>query len=272
MVLDGGGGEIETSSIAADRNGCVYHAALLIADAVKGAAGGQGLGAGEQNSTWLNCHRELPSKRPRSYLDDKDATNATKKQRTETGVDPSYYTEQEDLSAFLPPPHILDAVFDVFFTKIHPWIPCVHKSSFLPRWESQNETARLSLLVHAMICAVIRHLPLPELGLGEEDMHRQMRLSRNIVTKNAMEDLSVEKLQALIILAFDHIGEGNLSKAWPIIGSLTRTVEYLQLTVEPEEKPLQALQRPVILLEDAKDFAEMEGRRRVFWNVFLLDR
>lgn len=63
-----------------------------------------------------------------------------------------------------------------------------------------------------------------------------------------------------------------MTSAWPIIGSLTRTVEYLQLTIEMDEKPQQAFLLPLSLLEDSRSWAEAEERRRVFWNVFLLDR
>lgn len=68
------------------------------------------------------------------------------------------------------------------------------------------------------------------------------------------------------------MGDGQISKAWPIIGSLSRTVEYLQLTVEPDDLEQQPLLRPLILLENPKQWTEVEMRRRVFWNVFLLDR
>ena len=63
-----------------------------------------------------------------------------------------------------------------------------------------------------------------------------------------------------------------MSKAWSIIGSLTRTVEYLQLTVEPETLQQSSLSAPLSLLEVPVDWTESEDRRRVFWNVFLLDR
>lgn len=68
------------------------------------------------------------------------------------------------------------------------------------------------------------------------------------------------------------MGDGQISKAWPIIGSLTRTVEYLRLTVEPDESQQQSLLRPLTLLEKPKHWSDVEVRRRVFWNIFLLDR
>lgn len=69
------------------------------------------------------------------------------------------------------------------------------------------------------------------------------------------------------------MGSGHVTKTWPIIGSLTRVVDYLQLTVEPEEEsPKQPLLRSLAILEKPHDWTESEERRRLFWNVFLLDR
>ena len=56
------------------------------------------------------------------------------------------------------------------------------------------------------------------------------------------------------------------------MGSLTRTVEYLQLSVEFEEEKEHPLLIPSPLLSPPANWTEVETRRRVFWNVFNLDR
>lgn len=69
------------------------------------------------------------------------------------------------------------------------------------------------------------------------------------------------------------MGSGEVAKAWPIIGSLTRTVNYLQLTVEPDDDSRkQQLLRSLSVLDKPQDWTESEGRRRLFWVIFLLDR
>jgi hypothetical protein len=69
------------------------------------------------------------------------------------------------------------------------------------------------------------------------------------------------------------MGSGHISKTWPIIGSLTRVVDYLQLTIEPEEEsPRRPLLKSLAVLDTANDWTETEERRRLFWSVFLLDR
>ncbi|KAJ4347335.1 uncharacterized protein N0V89_011276 [Didymosphaeria variabile] len=81
-----------------------------------------------------------------------------------------------------------------------------------------------------------------------------------------MDNLCLESLQALII------GDGNAAKAWSIIGSLTRTVEYSQLAQEREDTEYQPLCQPFEVLEHTSNWTELEERRRIFWNVFNLDR
>lgn len=60
-----------------------------------------------------------------------------------------------------------------------------------------------------------------------------------------------------------------------IIGSMTRTVEQLQLSVEDKASSgndTRSLVRRIEFLPPCRDWVEMEERRRVFWNTFLMDR
>ena len=66
-------------------------------------------------------------------------------------------------------------------------------------------------------------------------------------------------------------------RAWPIVGSLTRTVEYLQLTIEKDDvSSSQPLSKPYITIHFKSDgpgtWIELEERRRTFWVIFTLDR
>lgn len=71
-----------------------------------------------------------------------------------------------------------------------------------------------------------------------------------------------------------YIGSGRGPSAWSIVGSMTRTVEQLQLSVEDEDQTQSAefLIKRIAFLAPCKSWIEREERRRVFWNVFLMDR
>lgn len=55
---------------------------------------------------------------------------------------------------------------------------------------------------------------------------------------------------------------------------MTRTVEQLQLSMEDEDQPRSAefLIKRMAFLKPCTSWIEREERRRVFWNVFLMDR
>ncbi|EON65998.1 hypothetical protein W97_05241 [Coniosporium apollinis CBS 100218] len=100
---------------------------------------------------------------------------------------------------------------------------------------------------------------------------------RHAVILQSMEKFSVASLQALVIIAFDIIGSGRGPSAWSVVGSMTRTVEQLRLSVEDGDAGAgkdarEFLIRRMSFLRESNSWIESEERRRVFWNVFLMDR
>ena len=84
--------------------------------------------------------------------------------------------------------------------------------------------------------------------------------------------LSIVRSVSELIFFFPQIGSGRVSRAWPFVGSLTRTVEYLQLSVESENHDKGPVLQPRPSLPPAENWVEEEERRRVFWTIFNLDR
>ncbi|KAL2867382.1 Zn(II)2Cys6 transcription factor [Aspergillus lucknowensis] len=176
-----------------------------------------------------------------------------------------------DLSSTLPGPEVLDSVVTLYFSLVQPWIPVFHERRFRQWMRVPSERERLEVVLHAMVFALLKHVD-TELTANLGDIEAICERSRKIVVLNAMNDLHVENLQALTIVCFEDIGSGRLSRAWPIVGSLTRTVEYLQLSVESEHHEQGPLLQPRPCVPPARDWVEEEERRRVFWTIFNLDR
>ncbi|KAH8692327.1 fungal-specific transcription factor domain-containing protein [Talaromyces proteolyticus] len=190
-------------------------------------------------------------------------------------VDDTVLIEPDDLanvSSSLPPPNVLEAVIDSYFRLVQPWIPIFHEKRFHRRLKNPNERRRLEVVLHAMVVAMLRHLNTGEVAIIPGDIESICERSRKIVVLTGMDDMYVENLQALIIICFEDIGSGRVSRAWPIVGSLTRTVEYLQLSVESENHDTGPVLQPRPSLPPAKTWIEEEERRRVFWTIFNLDR
>ncbi|KAL5346410.1 hypothetical protein ACLOAV_008681 [Pseudogymnoascus australis] len=168
--------------------------------------------------------------------------------------------------------YLLDGVVDNYFSQVHPWLPMLHENNFRQQLAEQVYDEHLEVILHAMIVAAVRLVIRPDTPASLKRTSKLTKRSRDWVLLYAFGSLSVENLQALLIIAFDDIGRGEASSAWSIVGSLTRTVEYLQLSVEVDETDEQPLLKPCPTVPPCKDWTETETRRRVFWNIFNLDR
>ncbi|KAK0385387.1 hypothetical protein NLU13_7863 [Sarocladium strictum] len=180
--------------------------------------------------------------------------------------------DADDALTSLPPAELLEEVIDTYFTVVQPWIPMLHETQFRRQIADRAQRLPLAIVLHAMVVAALRFVGHSRNGLSDRDLHAHVARSRRFVVMAAMDQLSVESLQALTIIAYDDIGNGEASRAWSIIGSMTRTVDYLQLSLEPEHRDRQPLLRPLPMLDEPQNWTEEEQRRRVFWNVFCLDR
>ncbi|VUC30259.1 unnamed protein product [Clonostachys rosea] len=172
---------------------------------------------------------------------------------------------------------LVDSLVEIYFEKIHPWIPMLHNREFQKMLSDPAERQRHVNILHAIVSLCMRFSQDSQLNASPDLRSRYATQSRQRVILASMESFSVENLQALIICAFDIIGSGRGPSAWSIIGSMTRTVEQLRLSVEEDDdenskSSVNSLIRRMAFLPPSSSWAEAEGRRRVFWNVFLMDR
>ncbi|KNG89013.1 hypothetical protein ANOM_002401 [Aspergillus nomiae NRRL 13137] len=174
----------------------------------------------------------------------------------------------------LPPDNLMNGILDAYFSVVHPFIPILHEPLFRSRLRDPAEKPKLMPILHAMMVCALRYVANERLAADWSTSHPgALQKSRDFVVLSSIDSLSVEGAQSLIIIAFVHICDGNASKAWPIVGALTRAVVYMGLHCEPDEDQQgDSCVQPFRYLPSARVWTEMEERRRVFWNVFLLDR
>ncbi|KAB8255029.1 fungal-specific transcription factor domain-containing protein [Aspergillus pseudonomiae] len=172
-----------------------------------------------------------------------------------SSVDPTFQVQ-------LPPDNLMSGILDAYFSVVHPFIPILHEPLFRSRLRDPAERPKLMPILHAMmVCSLRTSHP------------GALQKSRDFVVLSSIDSLSVEGAQSLVIIAFVHICDGNASKAWPIVGALTRAVVYMGLHCEPDEDQQgDSCVQSFRYLPSVRVWTEMEERRRVFWNVFLLDR
>jgi Fungal specific transcription factor domain len=296
ILLDGEGNQKQPEN----EHGCIYHASLLLAKELQPQTGvlGRVLNGDQSSGKILQPCKDTDSftKDTTETLESEGPPRKRKRiEPTERGQtliddddDDDNDDDEEEVPSSLPSHGILNATIDAFFSSTHHWIPFLHPFRFRRAIGDPHKRAKLEIILHAIVYASMHRLDLEDLNIEQPDVERQVELSRNTVILNALDSLTIENVQALIIVAFTAVSlhilqsivahatiqiiTGQVCKAWSIIGSLTRTVEYLQLTVEPDTLQRGSLSAPLSLLDNPGDWTESEDRRRVFWNVFLLDR
>ncbi|KAL1888436.1 hypothetical protein Sste5346_009553 [Sporothrix stenoceras] len=110
-----------------------------------------------------------------------------------------------------------NSLIDIYFARLHPWIPMLHVHQFRQKIADPAQRPRLVSIRFSN-----------DERLGDDSSRAELATKcRETVILHSMKSFLVENIQALIICAFDT----------SIIGSMTRTVEQLQLSVEDEDQP-----------------------------------
>ncbi|KAI3546675.1 hypothetical protein CABS01_06125 [Colletotrichum abscissum] len=203
---------------------------------------------------------ESPVRAKRRRLDDHEPFNI------------AFTCNSSPTSPVLPDEEDLEIVLKAYFAHIHPWIPIIHEARFRRRLREPGEAKLLLAVLHAMVLSASRYISDEDVATNLFGTLQQRGITRDWIVSTSMKTFDVESHQALIIVAFNDIGSGEAAKAWSLVGSLTRTVEYLQLTVEHDDVDRPSLSQPFVSLAPPESWTEAEERRRVFWNVFKLDR
>lgn len=113
--------------------------------------------------------------------------------------------DDQDIAQYLPSQPLLSKVADFFCISFHHWIPYIHKQRLQTRVREGVRYAGFDLVLHALVAVVLRHMNPSEIFLDPDQIRQQTKISRMIVETYATRDVSVESLQALIFVVFDHV-------------------------------------------------------------------
>lgn len=133
-----------------------------------------------------------------------------KRQRIDDGhnhIGQLQYWDADNDSWVTPLPSIpfLEAAVEAHFQTVHHWIPILHETRFRAKFKDPVERQKLSILLHALLSASIKYVDFEDFGMSVHDVTRQIHASRRTVMSHAMESLSIENTQALVIIAFDYV-------------------------------------------------------------------
>lgn len=208
----------------------------------------------------------------------------------ESGYSPHFNTlhDMNTIDPMLPPIGQIKMLIDIHFQKVNPTFLILCPTTTIPKLLESSVTVATPLLLGVILCSL--RFAKSIMSLEEVKKYHSYCKGQIISTCIGMND--IEQLQAMTLLAFDLFGKSNNPETWSFISLISSGVVHLNLTKErrqtqqvmipsPEEnnrdknKQLGSKKRAiknVKLLKSPIDWFEEESRRRLFWEIYILDK
>ncbi|KAF7555985.1 hypothetical protein G7Z17_g1680 [Cylindrodendrum hubeiense] len=178
----------------------------------------------------------------------------------------------------LPPHYVLYTLVDLYFKHCNTWSPILdRKTTFETIFGPATLGESDQILLCAIVATTLRFYKDPR--LTPEMKAHYHKVSRHRVQIYAMEHISIPALRALVIVCLDELGTSNGPRGWNLLSLLVQNVRQLDLCKEASVylkadshgTPHTGSLRRVAVGEPGS-WIEDEGRRRLCWVVYLLDR
>lgn len=178
--------------------------------------------------------------------------------------------------ADLPPSDLLYTIVDLYFKHVNPWCPILDRKATFDRiFGSSLAEEGDRILLHAIICATLRFSK--DQRLTNDTRKRYYETAKQKVFLYGFQNSGMRALQSLTIMALDSTGTSNGPQSGNLLAVIVRSVFQLGLHVEkqlhlgpptyPSASTLQEFSLPQPI-----SWIESEGRRRLFWMAYILDR
>ncbi|OJD16879.1 hypothetical protein AJ78_02976 [Emergomyces pasteurianus Ep9510] len=176
----------------------------------------------------------------------------------------------------LPPQDTLYTIVDLYFKHVNPWCPILDRKATLDKlFGSSVATEADHVLLHAIVRITLRFYKDPSLTPKWREQYHT--ISKQKILLHAFEHTSIDELQALMILALDVLGKSYGPQSWTLLSMIVSNVMQFGLGTEmrvalgpPNYHSAGTLQE--FALPQPTSWIENEGRRRLFWMTYILDR
>lgn len=181
----------------------------------------------------------------------------------------------------LPRDDIVRDLIELYYQKVAP-------STFIfIKRPDENWDPPWSVVVHGMVVLSLRFTRDERVLEFKEQIYTA---AKRYVFLEAMEQTSVETLQALALVSLDVIGSGKGPENWGCLAMLTRSAVTTDLLRETGSDVIESSTTPytgggpgtapripsvlskITIIATSGSWKEDEERRRLFWLIFALDR
>jgi hypothetical protein len=164
----------------------------------------------EDNRTIDDVHDRWPNNLPDTPHDEPEeqfrASNPLKRKFNGAYSESRLLNSDDfDLSQHLPDRPLLAKITEFFCVSFHHWIPYIHKQRLQTRVREGSRDAGFELFLHALVAVALRHMSPNTVLLDKDQVQQQIATSQSIVEVQSVRHVSVESLQALILIVFDHV-------------------------------------------------------------------
>lgn len=200
-----------------------------------------------------------------------------------------FNTFQASINAYdtmLPSIDQIKMLIDIYFEKVNPMFPILCPTNTIPKLLESSKTTTTPLLLGVILCA----LRFAGSFMLNEEVKKYHSYCKGQIISTCIGMSNIEQLQSMTLLAFDLFGKSNNPETWSFISLISSGVVHLNLTKEKRQtqqiiipspdqednhKQLESRKRAiknVKLLKSPIDWFEEESRRRLFWEIYILDK
>ncbi|KAJ4005598.1 hypothetical protein NW752_002433 [Fusarium irregulare] len=178
----------------------------------------------------------------------------------------------------LPPHDIIYSLVDLYFKHCGTWCPILERKTIFATFfgsTSMEEPDRI--LLYAIVATTLRFLKDPRLSPEMSAYYHSV--AKHTVQLYAMEHTTVPALRALVIITLDELGTSNGPRGWNLLSLLAQNARQLGLCEESSvflsaeaSEVTHTASSHRVAASKPESWIEDEGRRRLYWMIYLLDR
>ncbi|KAH7174343.1 fungal-specific transcription factor domain-containing protein [Fusarium flagelliforme] len=178
----------------------------------------------------------------------------------------------------LPPHDIIYSLVDLYFKHCGTWCPILERKTIFATFfgsTSMEEPDRI--LLYAIVATTLRFLKDPRLSPEMSAYYHSV--AKHTVQLYAMEHTTVPALRALVIITLDELGTSNGPRGWNLLSLLAQNARQLGLCEESSvflsaeaSEVTHTASSHRVSASKPESWIEDEGRRRLYWMIYLLDR
>jgi hypothetical protein len=168
--------------------------------------------------------------------------------------------------------HLWDDIVDCYFRFINPWLSILHEPSVRKGLQTTPKQQPYPQIFQAMISGALRFVKSNGSNLPNHFLVEQASRAKREIMVSVMDEVSIEHVQTLLILAYAEICDDNPRTASALLGIVAREIDDLQLSMEKSSVRCAGVFGSSHTPREAVDWIEEEERRRVYWGTIILDR